>query len=233
MSEDSSVTLSVHLRLITNMYGLPNPLFLLEGALWPKNKWKQLCQVKVRTYHENILRTKALTNYKLDFLNIQAIGLNGFSHPALHNILTTQEVSMARPHLKMLTGDYQCLANIARDRGSNPQCRICPPSSAPPETITHILLQCTGTTDSRNRVWPELLNTVAAIFPNNQILSNVTSPEVATQFILDCTSLNLPNGYRIDICHPGAATIFQRARQYCYAVHSERTNKLKRLGLIT
>ena len=49
MSEDSSVTLSVHVRLITNMYGLPNPLFLLEGDLWPKEKWKQLCQVKVRT----------------------------------------------------------------------------------------------------------------------------------------------------------------------------------------
>ena len=139
---------------------------------------------------------------------------------------------MARPHLKMLSGDYQCLANIARDRGSNPQCRLCPSSSAPPETITHILMQCTGTTDSRNRVWSELLNIVAAIFPKNQILSGLTSPEIAAQFILDCTSLNLGNDIRIDICHHGAATIFQRTRQYCYAVHSERTNKLKRLGLV-
>ena len=119
-SKSNSVTLIVHVRIITNMYGLPNPLSLLEGDLWPKETWKQLCQVKVWAYHENILRIKAVSNYKLNFLNIQATGLNGYSHPALHNIVTTQDVTMARPHLKMLCGDYQCLANIARDRDSDP-----------------------------------------------------------------------------------------------------------------
>ena len=124
---------------------------------------------------------------------------------------------MAKQHLKMLCGDYQCLANIARDRGSDPQCRLCSSSSAPPETITHILLQCTATMDSRSRVWPEFLNTVAVIFPNNQILSNATAPELAAQQMATELTSATP----------------ELPRQYCYTVHSERTNKLKKLGLIT
>ena len=232
MSGDSSVTWSVHLRILGSMYGLPNPLSLMEGPLWPKQSWKDLCLSKVTIYHERKLRAKAATNFKLSFLNIQTIGLSGRSHPALHNLLTTQVVRIARPHLKMLSGDYMCYYFLWKDRGSDPQCRLCPSSQYLPETITNILMLCRGTHETRSRLWPELLNTISTTFPQNKILAGDVAPDTAAQFILDCTSLNLPNGLRINISHPRTHEIFRTARQYCYAVHSDRVKQLKELNLV-
>ena len=144
---------------------------------------------RVTSYHEIKIRA----NYKLSFLNVQTIGLCGRSHPALHNLLTTQAVKIARPHLKMLAGDYMCYYFLWKDRGSDPQCRLCPSSKYLPETITHMLMLCRGTHETRNRLWPELVNTIATTFPLNKMLSGDVAVTTAAQFILDCTSLNLPN----------------------------------------
>ena len=232
MSEDSSVTWSVHLRLISHMYGLPDPLSLLEGALWPKQSWKDLCLVRVRLFHEKRLRAKAASNIKLSFLNVQTIGLTGRSHPALHSLITAQDVKIARSHLKMLSGDYMCYYYMWKERGSDPQCRLCPQSQYLPETITHILMLCRGTHETRSRIWPELLNTISSIFPRNDLLTTNIDPQTAAQFILDCTSLNLPNNCRIDNSHPGTYEIFKLSRQYCFAVHSDRIQQLKDLKLV-
>ena len=105
----------------------------MEGPLWPKQSWKDLYLSKVTIYHERKLRAKATTNFKLFFLNMQTIGLSGRSHPALHNLLTTQVVKIARPHLKMLSGDYMCYYFLWKDRGSDPQCRLCPSSQYLPD----------------------------------------------------------------------------------------------------
>ena len=72
-------------------------------------------------------------------------------------------------------------------------------------------------------MWPELLNTTAALYPDNKIL------DTAAQFLLDCTSLNLPNDLRISNSAPDVTKIFVVARQYCFAVHSERIANLTSL----
>ena len=132
----------------------------------------------------------------------------------------------------MLAGDYMCYYNLYKDRGSDPQCRLCPASQLLPETISHILILCRGTYEARSKIWPELLNTVAVFFPDNKILDKSVDPDTATQFILDCTSLNLPNDLRISNNAPGVKEIFVVARQYCYAIHSERLAKLTSLKIV-
>ena len=229
MSTDSSLTWSVHVRLLTQLYGLPDPLSLMESNLWTKQAWKDLCVTRVRAQHERNLRSKAASNYKLKYLNVQSIGLSGQAHISLHSLITTQDIKIARPHLKMLAGDYMCYYNHYKDRGSDPQCRLCPASKLLPETITHILVLCHGTYEARSKMWPELLNITASLFPDNKILENNVDPDTAAQFILDCTSLNLPNDLRISNCAPDVNKIFVVARQYCYAVHSERLSKLTSL----
>ena len=186
-------------------------------------------------YHKQVWRNKAASNHKLAFLNVQFSGLNGLYHNVLHNIVTTQDVDIARIQVKMLSGDYQCYYSLSRERGSNPQCPLCPstPSApAPNETITHILTQCAGTREVRERVWVDLINTVAYSFPNNNLANGDTSDDTKAQFILDCTSLNLEASYRINPCHPAAAIIFRQTRQYCFAVHKGRIGKLKTFGHI-
>ena len=54
MSEDSSVTWSVHIRLLCKMHSLPDLLSLLECPLWSKNKWKEHCKCRVTAYHEQV-----------------------------------------------------------------------------------------------------------------------------------------------------------------------------------
>ena len=169
MSTDSSLTWSVHVRLLTQLYGLPDPLSLMESNLWTKQSWKDLCVTRVRAQHERNLRSKAARNYKLKYLNVQSIGLSGQVHISLHSLITTQDIKIARPHLKMLAGDYMCYYNLYKDRGSDPQCRLCPASQLLPETISHILILCRGTYEARSKIWPELLNTVAVFFPDNNI----------------------------------------------------------------
>jgi hypothetical protein len=88
MSDDQSVTWAVHVRTLCKLYELPNPLYLLQQEdAWPKSKWKNWFDAKVRSYHEKFWRTNALSNSKMTFLNTQLLGLNGRHHPALsgHN----------------------------------------------------------------------------------------------------------------------------------------------------
>ena len=64
-------------------------------------KGKELCQCRVTVLHERKLRAKAARNYKLEFLNVQTIGLSGRSHPALH-FLVTLETTCALHTLPMI-----------------------------------------------------------------------------------------------------------------------------------
>lgn len=238
MSDDQSMTWAVHVRTLCKMYDLPDPLYLLQQEdAWPKSKWKNWCSTRVRAHHEKLWREKALSNSKMTFLNIQLIGLNGRHHPALFGLHTTRDVERLRPHLKMLSGDYLTYSRIAEDRKSgDPSCRLCRESSshsAPPETIPHILTECRGTAEVRERILPELLNTLLSAKPNHIYLTCPPSllklDLTLTQFILDCTSFNLSDQYRLDINNDNVEKMFTISRDLCHAVHSSRMNKLKLL----
>ena len=225
MAGEKSATWSAHVRRLTYMYDLPNPLSLLEGTLWTKEQWRDLCHARVRIYHEKKLRQKSRGNHKLIYMNIDTIGLSGCMHPSIQNLTNTQAVETARPHIRMLAGDYPCFANLSSDRGSDPKCRLCQGCSF--ESVEHILTECTGTKEPRDRILPELLNAVCSFVPENKILQLPPNHAIMTQFILDCTSLNLPNGYRVSPAREGLTEIFRICRQFCFAVNAQRTRLLK------
>ena len=138
MSDSSSLTWSAHLRLLFQMYNLPDPLALMHGDLWPKERWKMVLKKSVVSYHEFDLRRKSLTNSKLEFLNVQATGLSGRPHPVLSGIFNSQEVQRSRVHLKMLSGDYPCSSYLG-----NQETRILPVNSASHSSPSTLLLQKT------------------------------------------------------------------------------------------
>ena len=191
-------------------------------------------KTKITVYHESALRRKALTNWKLGFLNIQATGLTGRHHPVLSGGFTTHDVSRLRPHIKMLSGDYSCYATLGIERDQDPHCRLCSSlslSPAPSEDMEHILTRCRGTAEVRDKLIPEVLNTVAKHFPANKILEH-HDHHTMTQFILDCSSLNLSSSTRIDPNHPDIFHVIRVCRDMCYAIHAERIRKLKDLGFV-
>ena len=136
--------------------------------------------------------------------------------------------------MKMLAGDYLCYATLAIERGGDPQCRLCSSTTgcpAPSEDIIHILTRCRGTEETRGRLIPELLKTVSKFFPSNAILSQ-HDHQALTQFILDCSSPNLPTSTRIDPNHPKINEVIRTCRDICHAMHTDRIRRLKALGLL-
>ena len=134
----------------------------------------------------------------------------------------------------MLSVDYLCYAHLAHDRGADPHCRMCQQimhHPAPAEDMVHVLTRCRGTADTRGRVIPDLLNTLAQLIPKNNLLSSYTN-ELLTQFMLDCTSLNLPVNIRVPPSHPGFNTIARLCSTVIYAIHKDRSRQMKAMGLL-
>ena len=234
MTDSSSLTWTAHVRLLFELYHLPDPLTLLNNQLWTKERWKMVTKSAVTKYHEVSLRNKAATNSKLSFLNVQITGLMGRPHPVLTSILTTRDVMSSRVHIKMLAGDYPCFSYLGSDRNQSPHCRLCkalsPQYSPPEENMVHLLTRCRATTDTRIRFTPELLNTISRNFPNNSILETSNHTHL-TQLILDPTSLNLPLSMRISPAHKDLPKVLFVCRNLCYAIHRDRSRQLKSLGI--
>lgn len=62
MTDNTFVTWSTHVRILCQTYHLPDPLTLLQGALWSKEAWKTMVQTMITVHFENNMRRKALSN---------------------------------------------------------------------------------------------------------------------------------------------------------------------------
>ena len=218
---------SAHLRNICIKYSLPDPLQLLSsGIVWKKTDWSILIKTKITVYHEKELRQLAQNNSKMEYLNVQVQGLSGLPHPALRNILTTRDVLRLRQHIKFLSGDYLTADRLFRDNGTSPRCKLCP---APFETTQHVLTQSRATVDTHSRMLPELLNIVASVDPSCEILNPKMQPWHPAQFLLDCTSLNLPARCRVSAQNPNVYKIFSVSRNWCFGISKARSRLLKLL----
>ena len=235
MCDEKSLTWSAHVRILFALYSLPDPLALLGTPAWPKEKWKEYTKAAVVSYHEHTLRQKAGTNRKLKYLNVQTLSLLGKPHPILSWVSTTRDTVVIRPHLKMLSGDYLCYENLSHDRGFKANCPMCqamaPDHPAPDETLQHLLTRCRATAETRNRLIPDLLNVIASYFPYNDLLSYPKHNHLA-QFILDCSSLNLPTNVRIDASMPGYKSIAKQCSHTVHAIHKDRIRQMKALGIL-
>ena len=89
---------------------------------------------------------------------------------------------------------------------------------------------CRATHAVRERLLPELLNIVARVQPMCGILNNQTTPHTLTQFLIDCSSLNLPETFRIPAHNPDIVEVFRCSRDWSFAIISERTKLLKKLA---
>ena len=221
MCKNNSTTWSNHVRLLCLKYNLPPSLSILQSPhAWSKEAWKDLVHSKVTIWHEKNLRTISLTNSKMSYLNVLLLGLSGRPHPALQNIYSTQDARKLRLHLKFLTCDYLTNERLATDQpGRDPACLLC---KAPVDSIEHVVMSCKATEEIRRRLLPDLLNTVSKVQPSCQILEYLPPPPIMTQFVLDCTSFNLPDPIRIPFHNPCLSEIFRISRDWCFGISKER-----------
>ena len=138
----------------------------------------------------------------------------------LRGILTTQDVTRSRIHVRMLAGDYPCFAFIGSEL-SDKCCKLCQvlrPNSLPPvEDMLHLVASCRATADTRARILPNLLNILSLHIPSNGLLQHPNQIHL-TQFILDPASLNLPSDIRISPTHPALHLVLFFYRTLCFAI---------------
>ena len=167
------------------------------------------------------------------YLNVQILGLSGRPHPILHNVCTTQDVKKLRLHLKFLTCDYLTNERLAKDRPYlSSTCDLCTDHGTDcTDSIEHVLTSCKATREVRSRLYSELVNTVALVQPMCAILTcHPLPPDILTQFILDCTSANLPESFRIPLHNPDISKVYKISRDWCYGISSERSRLLKTIS---
>ena len=104
-SSENSRTWAANMRHIFRMYGLEEPLKCLQRDPPSKSQFKEDILTKVTVFHETELRNLAKNNSRMEYMNVNLIGLRGKHHPSLANIVTVEEVKKLRPHTKLLIGD--------------------------------------------------------------------------------------------------------------------------------
>ena len=226
--DSNSTTWANHIKIICQKYDLPSPLYLLQEPAWPKQVWNSWVKTKIITWHEKSLRNKAKNNSKMKYLNVQLHGLSGRPHPALLRILSTQDSKKLRLHLKFLTSDYITNEQLSLTKpNTSSACSLCTTTS---DSTEHVLVACQATSHVRSRLFPELMNTVFQVQPNSRILAHDIPNDILSQFILDCTSFNLPDSIRIPVHNPDISKIYRISRDWCFAIHSERCRLLRQAG---
>ena len=206
------------------VYDIPNLLDLLLKPPMKHKKFKEIIMTKITSFHERKLRADAATNSKMGFLNVSTLSLRGKPHPAVRGALTTSEVKEMRSHVKMLCGDYYSYAIRSAQSGGSGHCRLCGFIS---EDIDHIL-SCPVTIKAKN----DTMKTLSSAVQNTKHFIDfkmLRASKHLNQFILDCTSLNLPNKFRVNISDTATLDIFKATRKMVHAIHTERIRQLKKI----
>ena len=133
------------------------------------------------------------------------------------------DVRLSRPHLKFLSGNYLTYGTRAIQSGGSPHCRICP--SGREETVSHVISTCMALAGERNRLLSEyrrLCNLTKNCINFDKILEN---EKQLCQFILDPTSLNLPE--RVSLNDPTVTEFYKLSRDYCTLLDKTRVRRSK------
>ena len=222
-ANENSNTWCAFLRDLADKYEMRSPLECLSTDPPSKSEYKEYVLTKITAHYERALRQEASTNSCMKFLHVDMTGLRGKHHPAIANIKTTEEVAKLRPHIKMLCGNLLTYGMKYEQSGiGSPRCRLCDHQF---ESISHIVGSCPRFDDVRERILIEFDQVLEKSANNLKITSFLESEDKLSQFVLDPTSMNLPN--RVHTSDSIVPQMYKLSRDYCYAINKRRNQLLK------
>ena len=170
------------------------------------------------------MRQKAKNSSSMQYLNVMLTGLRGKKHPALEGIVSAHEVKKSRIHIKMLAGDYLTLERKSSRLGGSPFCTACQETPLKIESLKHILIECVGYRETRQRIFLEY-NEVCKLTKSKINFEEICkNDENLTQFILNPTSFNLNR--RVHTNDPALNSVFKISRDFCFAINSTRMKNI-------
>ena len=226
---EDSHTWARHVRNLAILYNIEDPNDLINQTPPSKTEFSNYILTRITVYYETKLRLAASTNSKMSFLNVNVKGLNGRVHPALSGILKSKDVLKSRAHIKMLADDLYTFEKKSEYQGGSPHCRCCEEpegNNRKTESLSHILTQCTMYNDVRQRIFLQM-EIVCKQSKSEVSFKEISSnPRNLTQFLLDCTSLNLPR--RINQNDEICEILFNLSRDLCYSIMKKRNDYMKK-----
>ena len=222
---DNSRTWSAHIKHLSRKYELEDPLVCLSKDPPSKSVYKEHILTKITAYYEKTLRLSATGNSQMNYFNVATTGLRSRLHPAVCNIITSQEVKLSRPHIKFLSGNYLTYKTKAEQSGGLTHCRIC--LSGCDESISHVISTCQAMAVEREKLLVELKDMCCKTKNQINFTELSTNEETLCQFILDPTSLNLP--VRVSLSDPLMPDFYKFCRNYCFKLDKTRCGLLAEL----
>ena len=154
--------------------------------------------------------------------------MRGRAHISISNLITTQYVKFARPHLKFLSGNYLTYGVRAAQSGGSPRCRLClagQESGATEESVSHVISTCSAMEEERIRLLAEF-SQLCTMTQNSINFGAIKEDEKQLcQFVLDPTSLSLPN--QVSLNDPLVTQFYRLSREYCFLIDKTRIRLLK------
>ena len=130
----------------------------------------------------------------------------------------------------MLTDDLYTYEKKSKYQGGSPHCRLCTEPGQNVnniEDLVHILTICKAYQDIRIRILFQMEILCQRSRNKIQFGIIVKNPTKLTQFILDCTSINLEN--RISEIDEICPLVFNLSRDLCYSIIKKRNNLIKQM----
>jgi len=206
-----------NIKDILQQYSLPLLPDLLE-YIPPKDQWKKTLKDAILQVTEEDIEEQALSKSTLKYLCPR------FTHNKCHNVVSfvksPREVTRACIKTRMLTGTYPLQTTRLTYRQVPND--ICPLCGVAPEDLTHCLLECTATQQTRAKYMPTIMDVIPHINPNlPTILHN---REKLTHLLMDCSHPAIVTLMKLSM--PIQEKLERKTRNMCYAIHIDRTNRL-------
>ena len=170
---------------------MEDPLSCLSRHHPPKSSYKEYVTTKIVSFHERELRHSANNILSMKYFNVSLLSLRGKPQPSISDVYTSNEIQNMRPHIKLLSGDYLTYKKKSRQSGGDPRSRYCIFDSGESESVSHIVKTCDSLQSCRYKMISEL--TQFCNLHNIFFDEYLEDSELFTQFLLDASSMNLPN----------------------------------------
>ena len=228
------------LRSVTNQYGLPDPLLVLQSPS-TKDTWKKICKAKVTSWWEHRLRGEASLLSSLTYCKPCYMSLSK-THPLWTMAESPFEVKKACTVASMLSGRYITDHWARHWSSANPSglCQLCLITDKLEVlgTLEHLLLRCPVLSETRLRSishWsnymvdkPDLL----VIVKHHTLSAGPEGEVLFMQFLLDPTACPLVI-QSVQASGDGILShLLYMTRTWCHSHHLKRRRLLKLYNII-
>lgn len=204
----------IEVRKILVKYDLPSCWDLLDHPV-KKDRWRRTVNRKVNAYWSEHIRQAAELYSSLKYLAAHKYW-PGRKHPLIQQVTGARDIPRVSTRLKLVTGTYVTQSSRAAFNQTpvDSTCMLC---QQEPETIEHVLAECSALEQARQPVMEAFKAECAKFMSSDEVNENLV------QLILDPSRLLAPN----QNSNQGSwYDLNKQSKRLCQTMHLERYRRL-------